>query len=128
MNKSQIFYVGLDKLEGRYCIYVSSTPLDGKGDSYHKCLNEVPLRKNHWRSAVKHYEKYNLYDNFYKAAIDDLWDRKSAVGGSLVETGLGNVSDWIAKNKDEIKELAQSFIKFYIDRDEKGDIKVIRYD
>lgn len=127
MNKNQIFYVGLYKFNGMYKIYVSNESRNCYGDSYYQYLNEIPLRKNHWRAAVKHYEKYNMYDYFYKAAIEDLFDRRNIVGGSLVEAGLGNVEDWISKNKDEIKQLAKSLMDFSVMKDEKGDCVVVRY-
>lgn len=131
MKKSKLFYVGIidRKQSGTYCIYVCDSSMSHLEDSFSKFLNELPLRKNHWRAAVKHYEKYNLYDYFYKIAVEQVLACSCGpdMCHNVVSEGLGNSEYPIDKNKKEIKELAKSLLSFSMEKDEKGDFKVERF-
>jgi hypothetical protein len=115
---TQLFYIGLEHTSKGYIIYVSDNKLNG--------LNEICLRKHNWRSAVKHYEKYNLYDFFYKSSVARSLDYGMGYSHEVHTEGIGNLEEHIKEKKNEIKEDAKIHMQFAMEKDDKDDFKVIR--
>jgi hypothetical protein len=117
MSKFKTYYLCLQQGGKGYVIVVSEQFVPNG-------VNHLPIKKNHWRAAVKHYAKYNLYDFFYKQTIQKA--SNETVDQDILDEGLGNIGDFLKKNKDRIKESAKLSMNFMMEKDDKGNFKVIR--